>query len=258
MTSPGKLTVGSDGKVRGPASIGYSTPFPVPNGTPGGSGVMQGVVMHTEVGYDASAVNEFENPASHVSAWFSVRDDGHITQYGPVGQNWMAWAQEAGNPSWYSIEHEDHGDPRIPLSEAQVTASAQLLECLSAYAGFPLQEANTPEDRGYGLHCMGGQAWGGHTCPDVPPRPVRSLQRPAIIELAKAIRGSGGQPQPARPGPFRHTANGGDSLAAIAAARGTTPDHLLRVSAGGYTPQDIAAIANLALPVGTPYYTSNP
>jgi hypothetical protein len=40
MATPGKLTVGSDGKVRGQASIGYSTPFPVPNGhTPGGSGL---------------------------------------------------------------------------------------------------------------------------------------------------------------------------------------------------------------------------
>jgi N-acetylmuramoyl-L-alanine amidase len=255
MATTGKLTIGSDGRVRGPASIGYSTPFPVPNGTPGGSGVMQGVIMHTEVGFDPSVVNEFENPTSHASAWFSVRDDGHITQYGPVGQNWMAWAQEAGNRSWYSIEHEDHGDPRIPLNDAQITASAQLLECLSAYGGFPLQEANTPEERGYGVHYMGGQAWGGHTCPDLPPTPVRSLQRPAIIELAKVIRSSGGKPQQ---DPFRHTANGSDSLAVIAAARGTTPDQLLRHSAAAYTPQDIAAIANFALPAGTPYYTSNP
>jgi hypothetical protein len=32
MATPGKLTVGRDGKVRGPASIGYSTPFPVDPG----------------------------------------------------------------------------------------------------------------------------------------------------------------------------------------------------------------------------------
>jgi N-acetylmuramoyl-L-alanine amidase len=256
MATPGKLTVGSDGRIRGPASIEYSVPFPVPNGTPGGSGVMQGVVMHTEVGYDHNVVAEFENPASQASAWFSVRDDGHITQYGPVGQNWMAWAQEAGNPSWYSIEHEDHGDPRNPLTDAQIAASAQLLECLSAYAGFPLQEANTPQERGYGVHYMGGPDWGDHTCPDVPPTRVRSLQRPAIIELAKTIRSSGSGPPR---GPFRHTANGsGDSLEAIAAARGTTPDHLLRVSAVAFTPDDINAIAKFALPAGTPYYTSEP
>lgn len=94
MATPGKLTIGSDGKIRGPASIGFSTPFPVPNGTPGGSGIMQGVVMHTEVGFDHNVVKEFENLKSQVSAWFSVRDDGHITQYGPVGKGWMAWARK--------------------------------------------------------------------------------------------------------------------------------------------------------------------
>jgi len=256
MALPGKLTVGGDGKVRGPASIGYSTPFPVPNGNPGqGSAVMQGVVMHTEVGNDANVVREFENSASQVSAFFSVRDDGHITQYGPIGHNWMAWAQMAGNPSWYSIEHEDKGDPTIPLNDAQIAASAQLLECLSAFAGFPLQEANSPLERGYGVHYMGGAAWGGHTCPDVPPKPVRSLQRPAIIELAKAIRSGGSQPQR---GPFRHIADGKQSLAAIAAARGTSPEHLLEVSAKAYTPADIAVLIRDPLPVGTPYYTSEP
>jgi hypothetical protein len=255
MATPGKLTVGSDGRIRGPASIAYSTPFPVPNGTPGGSGVMQGVVMHTEVGYDHNVVGEFENPASKVSAWFSVRDDGHITQYGPVGQNWMAWAQVDGNPNWYSIEHEDHGDPRIPLNAPQITASAQLLECLSAYAGFPLQEANSPSERGYGVHYMGGAAWGGHSCPDVPPTPVRSLQRSAVIALAKAIRSGGSNPAP---GPFRHTATGTESLAAIAAARHTSADHLLRVSAAAYSAADIAVLANFVLPAGTPYYTSEP
>jgi N-acetylmuramoyl-L-alanine amidase len=254
MATPGKLTVGSDGKVRGPASIGYSTPFPVPNGTPGGSGAMQGVVMHTEVGYDHNVVGEFENPAAQASAWFSVRDDGHITQYGPVGQGWMAWAQMAGNPSWYSIEHEDRGDPHIPLNDAQIAASAQLLECLSAFARFPLQEANSVTEQGYGVHYMGGAAWGGHTCPDEG-HPVRSLQRPVIIELAKAIRVSGGQPQQ---GPFRHTANGHDSLAKIAAEYGITPERLLKVSMDAYTPADITAMATWALPAGTPYYTSQP
>ena len=256
MVTPGKLTVGSDGKVHGPASIAYSTPFPVPNGTPGGSGNMQGVVMHTEVGYDHNVVGEFENPGSKTSAWFSVRDDGHITQYGPVGQNWMAWAQVDGNPNWYSIEHEDHGNPRIPLTEAQIVASAQLLECLSEYAGFPLQEANSPSEGGYGVHYMGGQAWGGHSCPDVPPTRVRSLQRPAIIALAQAIR-SGVNPAPTpAPGPFRHLATGTESLAAIAAARHTSADHLLRVSAAAYTAADIAVAGNFVLPAGAPYYTS--
>jgi hypothetical protein len=41
---------------------------------------------------------------------------------------------------------------------------------------------------GYGVHSMGGKAWGDHTCPDLPPSHVRSHQRPAIIALAKQIR----------------------------------------------------------------------
>jgi hypothetical protein len=67
-------------------------------------------------------------------------------------------------------------------------ASAQVLECLSGFAAFPLAEANTPDEKGYGTHYMGGAAWGGHSCPDLPPRHVRSRQRPAIITLAKQIR----------------------------------------------------------------------
>lgn len=182
-----RLTVGNDGRVRGNASISYNNPFPTHNGS-WGSGAIQGVVMHTEVGWDHAVVDEFNNLVSQASAHFSVRSDGHIHQYGPIGKGWIAWAQRAGNDTWYSIEHEDKGNPDIPLTDAQIQASAQLLECLSAYAGFPLREANSPSERGYGVHYMGGIAWGGHTCPDLPPKAVRSHQRPAIIALAKTIR----------------------------------------------------------------------
>ena len=195
MTIPGRLAIGPDGRLRGPASITTNVPWPTGNGS-WGSGAMRGVVMHTEVGWDHNVVDEFNHTASQASATFSVRDDGRIHQYGPVGKGWYAWAQVAGNAEWYSIEHEDGGHPEIPLNAAQIAASAQILECLSAFAGFPLQEANSPGERGYGVHYMGGQAWGGHTCPDVPPKPVRSLQRPVIIELAKAIRA--GNPAPAQ------------------------------------------------------------
>jgi len=63
--------------------------------------------------------------------------------------------------------------------------------------------------------------------------------------------------QPAA-GPYRHAAPGGRSLAQIAAARDTTPAHLVQVTAAALTAADIAVLAALPLPAGTPYYTSNP
>ena len=75
-----------------------------------------------------------------------------------------------------------------------------------------------------------------------------------IIALARAIRGEAEPPK----GPFRHTAPGGQTLAQIAAARNTPPEHLAQVSAHAYTPEDVTVMAHLPLPAGTPYYTSNP
>ena len=61
-----------------------------------------------------------------------------------------------------------------------------------------------------------------------------------------------------RTGPFRHVAPGNRSLGQIAAARGTTPGHLVQVTTGALTPTDVADIAGLHLPAGFPYYTTNP
>lgn len=190
-----KLTFDSNGRLKGNAKITYNDDpqygfsWPCVNGTPGGgSNSMNGVVMHTMVGDLPGTIQWFNNTSSQVSAFFGIAQDGHIHQFGPVGKNWMAWAQKAGNSNWYSIEHADRGNPDNPLTEAQVFASAQVFEALSAFAGFPLREANTISEHGYGIHYMGGEAWGGHTCPDVPPAHVRSRQRAAIIKLAQQIR----------------------------------------------------------------------
>lgn len=65
---------------------------------------------------------------------------------------------------------------------------------------------------------------------------------------------SGGTPA----GPYRHTAPGGKTLAQIAAARGTTPAHLVQVTATALTPADITVNAGFSLPAGFVYYTTNP
>jgi N-acetyl-anhydromuramyl-L-alanine amidase AmpD len=182
---PGRLEVDGDGRVTGPATISHNSPWPCRNGTPGGSGKMHGVVLHTEDGYEQGTIQWFNNSAAQASAFFAVGTDGAIWQFGPLGANWAAWAQVDGNANWYSIEDADNRDPSVPLTEAQITAVAQLVELLSRYAGFKLQVTDSTDVQGLGVHSMGGQAWGGHLqCPG----PVRAAQRHTIIALARDIR----------------------------------------------------------------------
>lgn len=244
----GKLTVDQDGRLTGPVSITYNDPFPTQNGA-WGSGGMMGVVVHTQVGNNPGTVAWFNNPASQASAHFCVAQDGAVVQMGPIGKGWIAWAEAAGNDSWYSIEFADDGNPANPLSTAQITAAAQIVECLSAFAGFPLQISDSPSVQGLGWHGMGGVAWGDHpNCPG----DVRKAQRPQIIALAMAIR------TPPKAGPYRHVATAGQTFAEIATARGTTPAHLLSVTAGALTEADVAAIAGLPLPEGWVWYSTDP
>ncbi len=200
MTTPGRLAVAADGRITGPANISYNKPFPTKNGS-WGSGAMQGVVMHTMVGNLPGTIELFNNPAPGgdpgraVSAHFGIDQQGHIHQFGPIGKGWIAWHAMAANLRWYGIEHADNGNTKNPLTDAQITASAQLVEVLSRFAGFPLQVTDSTSGRGYGTHVMGGAAWGGHTCPGPGPR---AGQRAEIIALAKAIRTGGPRPGPTR------------------------------------------------------------
>ena len=57
----GRLSVGADGRITGPAAITYNTPFPCVNGS-WGSGAMTGVIMHTMVGSQAGTISWFNNP----------------------------------------------------------------------------------------------------------------------------------------------------------------------------------------------------
>ena len=58
-------------------------------------------------------------------------------------------------------------------------------------------------------------------------------------------------------GPFRHVAPGNRSLAQVAAARGTSVQHIAEVTMGALTNADIATIGELPLPGGFPFYTTN-
>lgn len=189
MTPP-KYSVDSDGRLHG-ANVTWNDPWPTPNGSPGGmvvpSGV-NGVVMHTMVGNSPGTISEFNNPGAQASAHFAIDQDGNVHQFGPVN-GWMSWAQENGNPTWYSIEHADNGDPGNPLTQAQMNASAQVVEALSRVGNFPLQVTDSTGGEGYGVHNMGGAAWGGHSCPQNPNGSgPRAGQRTQILQIAKAIR----------------------------------------------------------------------
>jgi hypothetical protein len=191
-----RLSIGRDGRLRGNAVITHNSPWPCPNGQFGITPPMNGAVLHTMVGSLPGTVTVFNNAGFQASAHFGIggpwsNTDGQIWQFGPA-HGWEAWHVEAGNNSWFGIEHEDGGDPKHPLTDAQVTASAQVLEALSAQGawGFPLREANTPDEHGYGVHYMGGANWGGHPCP----LETRAAQRPEILRRARILRAHGRYP----------------------------------------------------------------
>jgi hypothetical protein len=250
---PQRLNIDPGGRLRGPASISYNSPFPCPNGRPGGMSVpkgIMGVVMHTMVGNLPGTISVFNDPGFQASAHFGIDQNGHIHQFGPVN-GWMAWAEVNGNPNWYSIEHADGGNPDVPLTDAQLTASAQVVEALAAFGVFPLQVADSPGQEGYGVHFMGGADWGGHSCPDVPPRRVRSGQRAEILRRAAAIRASGSPPPDGRTA----ISDGTAGLTAFAARHGSSPALVLRATAEAGPNGEFAPA--LATYVNTVFATDN-
>lgn len=237
MAAPARLTIGSDGRLRGRALITWNDQFPWKDswptvcGTPGGFGTPYGGVIHTEVGFEQGTITEFNELSAEASAFFSIGMDGHIHQYGPLGSDWMAWTQVAGNSNWRGVEHEDKGNPATPMPEAQLVASAQVFEAMSTFDGslgnpWPLEATDDPvHGRGIIFHVCGGQAWGGHDCPGS----ARMSQRDTITSLARQIRAGG-------TGPAYITADGTSTLAQLAAANHTAPAAILRATAeaGGH------------------------
>ena len=208
----------SDGWLQGPIRITHL--FTPNHGT--GFGTGRGVVLHTEDGFEAGTVATFMNPANKVSAFFSIAQDGSCHQYVPVGRGFTAYSQAAGNESFRGIEDEDGTHPSVPLTQAQITTFAQILEACSAFDGFPLQVTDDVNGQGLILHSDGGQAWGGHfSCPGS----VRAAQRPVIVALAMSIR-QGGTVTP----PRTWTTAGQSSLAQLASDHKTTPAVILQLT----------------------------
>lgn len=173
----------ADGWLQGPINISqHMTPNHYDTGF---AARAKGLVQHTEAGTQLGTLATFMDPGSSRSAFFGVGEDGTVHQYLPVGRGYVAWAEKAGNPHWYSCECEDKGDTSVPMTQAQLTAFAQVLEACSARDGFPLQITDDVNGTGLITHGDGGAAWGDH--PDCPGT-VRKAQRPQIIALAKAIR----------------------------------------------------------------------
>lgn len=237
---PGRLHFDAEGKLRGPADITHNTPWPTPDGRPGGFGAAFGGVFHTEVGFEHNVIDEFNNIKAQASAFFSISMTGAIHQYGSVGHDWEAWTQEAGNSHYRGVEHEDGGNPLHPLAAPQLAASAQVFEAMSAFDGWPLQVTDNPNGgRGIILHQDGGAAWGGHACPG----PVREKQRPLIITIAKAIRQGGDVP----PETQIHEPELNESWLQMAHRLGCSGARLLRYNGGPDKPftADIGEYVNL-------------
>jgi hypothetical protein len=172
-----------DGWLQGPIGITRETS---PNFARSGfAAKARGLVQHTEDGFRLGTVARFQDPNSQVSAFFSVGEDGAAHQYVPVGHGYVAWAQRDGNASWRSCECEDKTNTQVPMSAAQLTTFAQILEACATYDEFPLQITDDVHGTGLITHGDGGVAWGDH--PDCPGS-VRKAQRPQVIALAQAIR----------------------------------------------------------------------
>lgn len=237
-----KLSIDGNGRITGTCPNGHAVihnqPFPCINGTSGGFGTraqIRGLIPHTQVGNSPGTISIFNRAGFDASAHFVVDQAGQIVQMGPVGPNrWKAWAEAAGNVSWFSCEMADNGNPNNPYTTAQTWALAQLAELLSRpdVGNFPLQITNSAGGLGIGTHSMGGAAYGGHSCPDLPPRHVRSNQRGQIIDFAKQLRGSGPGHKPPPPPSFKlWTSEGLLPLGGLAGQLHTTPATMAAMTA---------------------------
>lgn len=147
-----------------------------PDHTGGPMGSTRGLVLHVNEG-NGDPYNYWMDPSTPTaSSHFQCMKDGTLIQY--VATDVVAWCQVAGSTTWHSVETE--GFASEPLTDAQVQKLAKLYAWGNIALGWPMRAANTPLESGFGLHSMGGIAWGGHACPG----DSRAAQRQQILTLA--------------------------------------------------------------------------
>ena len=136
-----------------------------------------GWVLHVQQG-NGSPYNVFATavtPNRRFSHYW-IGKDGSVEQY--QTRDRQAWAQAAGNATYYSVETE--GFVTEPLTSAQIASLAELHISLS----IPDTLANAPGERGIGTHAMGGIPWGDHPCPG----DIRTAQRNDILAHVAVLR----------------------------------------------------------------------
>lgn len=140
-----------------------------------------GLVLHVNDG-NSPSLYWWIAGRNGMSCHWQVAKSGRVEQY--VDTDRAAWAQQAGNADYLSVETE--GFPSEPLNQAQLDALAKLYHWLHDTHGFPYQLADAPGERGFGWHGMGGTAWGHTECPGV----LRREQRDDVLAEARALDGS--------------------------------------------------------------------
>lgn len=151
------------------------------------SGAMQshlGLILHVQEG-NGDLGAQFSDRKSQSSYTWVVAKDGGVDQF--VDSDLTAWAHGSGNGSYNSVGTQ--GFATEPLTQAACQTIAALYRWGNAQYGWPFQLAESPGERGFGWHGMGGSDWGGHPgCPG----DLRKNQRQQILSLAA------GQPLPER------------------------------------------------------------
>lgn len=150
-----------------------------------------GLVLHVQQGNNSLA-GWFNNPTAGASSTWWVSKTGVLEQY--VDAALSAWAQASGNSTYNSIETE--GYVQEPLTPQQEATLARLYTWGHTTYGWPYSLSESPGQKGFAWHGMGGSGWGGHTgCPG----DLRKNRRQSILNVAA---GSGGTaPTPPKPAP---------------------------------------------------------
>ncbi|WP_326702835.1 N-acetylmuramoyl-L-alanine amidase [Streptomyces cyaneofuscatus] len=94
------------------------------------------VIIHTTQGSYAGSISWYQNPASKVSAHYTIRSsDGEVTQ--SVREKDTAWHAGSVNSSSVGIEHEGYVDNPAWYTEAMYRSSAALTKHLAARYSIP-------------------------------------------------------------------------------------------------------------------------